>query len=115
MSELVSLAHLLRLLDDEAPVVREAVSRELSKYGARRGEAVVDWPEPVSRSERQLRISRTRTPCSRKRSASRGSRHGQRRRRSTPRPNVCSPLAVTLAAHFSLALTISAVGFQPSR
>lgn len=54
MSELVSLAHLLRLLDDEAPVVREAVSRELSKYGARLGEALEDWPEPVSRSERQL-------------------------------------------------------------
>lgn len=54
MSERVSLEHLLRLLDDDAPVVREAISRELNRYGSELGEALDLWPHPITRSQRQL-------------------------------------------------------------
>lgn len=51
MAEHTELKHLIRLLEDESPVVREAVVRELREYGAELGAAIRG--ERIELTERQ--------------------------------------------------------------
>ncbi|MCA9727787.1 MAG: hypothetical protein KC729_08905, partial [Candidatus Eisenbacteria bacterium] len=54
MKEQVPLEQLIRLLDDETPVVREAVTRALNAYGPTLTEALGSYPAPIGRSDLSL-------------------------------------------------------------